>query len=157
MINTAISEELEVPIGLPQGSVLAPILFLIYINDIVNAVEGCEIRLFADDALIMISENNINVAISKMQMALNNLYTWLCGNRLKLNINKTKYMIITRRNFNDLNVELKINNESIQRVDSIKYLGIIIDNKLKFEEHIKYTVAKVAKNWDYAENIQIST
>ncbi|XP_036340251.1 uncharacterized protein LOC118749554 [Rhagoletis pomonella] len=54
VINTAISEELEVPIGLPQGSVLAPILFLIYINDIVNAVEGCEIRLFADDALIMI-------------------------------------------------------------------------------------------------------
>lgn len=145
VINDVMSDELEVPIGLPQGTVLAPILFLIYINDIVNAIEGCEIRLFADDALMMISENNINTAIAKVQHELNNLYKWLCGNRLKLNINKTKYMILTRRNINEDDItELKINDEILQRVNSIKYLGIIIDSKLKFEDHINYTIEKVA-------------
>lgn len=134
------------PIGLPQGSVLAPILFLIYINDIINVIQDCEIKLFADDALLMISDDNITTAVTKMQNDLNNLYTWLCANRLKLNINKTKYMVITRKNINDEDLSgLKINNESIQKVNSIKYLGIIIDNKLKFEEHINYIVEKVMK------------
>ncbi|XP_017466282.1 PREDICTED: uncharacterized protein LOC108359114 isoform X2 [Rhagoletis zephyria] len=82
----------------------------------------------------------------KMQEDLRCLYKWLCVNRLQLNVNKTKFMVISRAaNVSSDNYSLKIKDEVIEKVRIIKYLGIYIDDKLKFEEHIDYTVAKIRK------------
>lgn len=144
VIGSSLSEKIEVKIGLPQGSVLAPILFNLYINDVVASLKFSSIKLFADDALIMISGVDVNDMRDKLNSDLESFYNWLCVNRLKLNIDKTKYMFITRNN--SLNVvNIKINSTVIEKVCIFKYLGIQIDDKLKFFERINYTVSKIAK------------
>ena len=144
IIGSSKSEDILVELGLPQGSVLAPILFNIYINDIVKALRYSKIKLFADDALITISGSNEKDIFEKLQQDLDSLYKWLCINKLKINIEKTKYMIITRKN-NFEAFSLTINNTILERVESIMYLGIHIDNKLNFNDHIDYTISKIAK------------
>lgn len=145
VIGDAVSSEIDVPIGLQQGSVLAPILFIVYINDVIKYLKFCKIRLFADDALLTLSAPTMEEAISKVQTDLNMIYIWLCHNKLKINIDKTKYMLMTRRTVDPDIITLNIANNPLQRVDKIKYLGIIIDDKLKFDEHLKYTEAKLGK------------
>ena len=144
VIGSAISNEVDVNIGLPQGSVLAPILFNIYINDIKKVLNFSTIKLFADDALITISGSDIVDINQKLQQDLDSLFKWLCINKLKINIEKTKYMIISRKT-NIEDIELKINNQIKQKVKSIVYLGIQIDEKLDFNDHIEYTIRKIAK------------
>ncbi|XP_067622537.1 probable RNA-directed DNA polymerase from transposon BS isoform X1 [Eurosta solidaginis] len=144
VIRNKISPEVDIEIGLPQGSVLAAILFIIYINDIKNCIKYCKIRLFADDALLTVSGNTIDEAASKIQSDLQAIYKWLCQNMLKINIEKTKWMIMGSRVTQD-DVSLKIANTPIERVTRIKYLGIIIDDKLKFDEHLKYIEGKISK------------
>lgn len=144
IIGNAMSNEIDVNIGLPQGSVLAAILFTIYINDINKCMKFSRIRLFADDALLTISCYTLDEAISKIQTDLNLIYQWLCQNKLKTNVEKTKWMLITKKSISINNITLKISNTDIHRVNQIKYLGIIIDDKLKFDEHLKYIDAKLS-------------
>ena len=144
VIGQEISEARNVDIGLPQGSVLAPLLFNIYINNIGKVLKYSSIKLFADDALIMISGSNIEEIRDKLQYDLDNLYSWLCVNKLMINIDKTKFMVITRK-LNSENIVLKINNKEIENVESIKYLGIQIDCKLNFNKHTEYTIKKISK------------
>lgn len=141
----AVSSEININIGLPQGTILAPLLFILYINDIKSCLKYCKIRLFADDALLMVSDGNINNAMKMMQEDIDNLYVWLCQNKLKLNITKTKFMILTRNHVNVDNCVLKIKNDNIERVNVIKYLGVMIDDKLNFDEHLNYIRIKIAK------------
>lgn len=98
-------------IGLPQGSVLAPILFILYINDIVKNIKFGKIKLFADDALLYVTDESLEQAKEKMNMELNDLYKWLCMNKLKLNIDKTKAMIIGSK---QEDIEIMINSEKIE-------------------------------------------
>lgn len=88
VIGEELSKDLPVDIGLPQGSVLAPILFNIYINDVLSSIRYCKIRLFADDALLTISEDDLDTATDKMQNDLDSLYVWLCKNKLMLNVKR---------------------------------------------------------------------
>jgi Reverse transcriptase (RNA-dependent DNA polymerase) len=108
--------------GVPQGSVLGPILFVLYINDIVLAVHHSTVNLFADDTLLSIVGNNVEECLTKMNEDLATLAEWLNFNKLKLNVDKTKYMIITsRRTEAASNSNLKIYAEVIQRVKTMKY------------------------------------
>lgn len=150
IIGSAVSSVVDVNIGLPQGSVLAPILFTIYINDIKKCLRHCKIRLFADDALVTISETNAYDAMLKMQEDLDSLYRWLCIRKLKLNVDKTKFMIICKNrsstgNNHLSNIGLRIKNDELQKVDKIKYLGVLIDESLTFGEHINYLENKIAR------------
>jgi len=158
IVNSNISEEISVNNGLPQGSVLAPILFLVYINDIVKALEYCDIKLFADDALLFVSAPDPVVALEKIQIDLNNLYHWLCENKMKINIDKTKFMVLNRQNV-EYSLQLKIKDDSIEEVKEIKYLGVVIDTKLKFQGHINHVSKKLAKNIGFLQRScrQLST
>lgn len=143
-IDNCKSNEITNNLGVPQGSILGPLLFLIYINDIGNCLEFCQIRMFADDTLIFVAEDNIDEAIVKINTDLDSLYHKICMNKLKLNIRKTKVLIIDNKNsLNKYESNIKINNVNLDIVDHVKYLGVIIDENLSFKNHLSYISGKI--------------
>lgn len=118
------SDNINVNIGVPQGTALSVILFIIYINDIVKVPNFGTVFLFADDSVLVVESDNIHDAIIKMNEDLNRIYEWLCENKLMLNTNKTKWMTIVRdkRTINGTH-ELRIGGQTIEKVLKIKYLG----------------------------------
>lgn len=144
--NNQESNKLIIDLGVPQGSVLGPLLFILYINDIELNCENCNINLFADDTLISVSDINLESAIIKINNNLHTISEWLKINKLKLNTDKTKAMIIGHRTIPiDLNTDIKIENVKLECVSQFKYLGVIIDNKLKFNGNVDYILKKVSK------------
>ena len=132
-VNSTKSNIWPTDTGVPQGSVLSPLLFLILINDLPNCT-NMEVLNFADDTLLYLTlpknTNNIESLINSELIKVN---TWMEANQLKLNASKTNYLIFSHRNKinNTLdNLQLNINNTPIKRTKSCKYLGITIDDKL---------------------------
>lgn len=139
-----VSEERLVEYGVPQGSVLGPLLFILYINDIHTCVKYGQINLFADDTLLYIKTTNIEDGIQKLNEDLSNMHRWLNQNKLKLNVTKTKWIIISEKK-NILNInKITIDGEIIERVKTIKYLGIDIDEHLKFNDYLISVKKKVS-------------
>ena len=148
-INNIFSDNLKTQYGVPQGSVLGPLLFNIYINDINASVNCSFLNLFADDTLVVISDENLESALQKMNIELCKIQKYFNVNKLILNANKTKAMIITtpykHTNININNVNLQLNNSSIEIVLEFKYLGFILDNTLSFKKHSQYIQKKIRK------------
>lgn len=142
--KNSISDSISNNIGVPQGSVLGPILFIMYINDINDFVSGSKLNCFADDTSISCARKDINEAITILNSDLEKVSTWLKKNKLKLNISKTKHMIISNKKIVAENTVM-IDGEIIERVSSFKYLGIVIDYQLKFKENSEYVAKKMAK------------
>lgn len=136
--------------GVPQGSILGALLFIIYINDIPNVLENCEIVLYADDTLIYNEANTEEECLENLQKDIKNVNIWLKMNKLKLNENKTKIMEINMTS----NMTIEINNKIIEKVESIKYLGFVIDKNLKFKEHIDYICKKIGKKIGFFKRIR---
>ena len=142
--------------GVPQGSILGPLLFLLYINDIPNAMSSnrAKIKLFADDTTIYLSHENVNILYNEANAVVKNIFNWLCSNKLTLNTTKTKYIIICprQRSYNDLNLKLTINGQNIQKVGkdetekTIKFLGIYIDDQLTWKDHLLYINKTISKS-----------
>ena len=120
--------------GVPQGSILGPFLYLICVNDISKSCK-CNILSFADDTTIYLSNSDLNVLYTEANIVVNDLYNWFCANKLSLDANKTKYLIIRppHRPCNLENYHICINNTRLSRVgnncseSSTKFLGIYID------------------------------
>lgn len=138
------SKEKEIPIGLAQGTQLSVILFLIYINDLVNVAKSGKILLFADDAVHITKCKNVNEGIQKANEDLENIYKWMNANKLKLNIDKTKWMLMSKKTVKCNQNSIKIGGEFIERVQNIKYLGFNINEKLSLDKQMKNTTKKVA-------------
>ena len=133
--------------GVPQGSVLGPILFLLYINDLPNISSIFKPILFADDTTLIFSDTSISKLENKMQCGIDQLYVWLNINKLSLNIDKTNILLFNIRNINDnVKLKLKIDNKEIRNVEMIKFLGIIIDNKLDWNRQIHYVCTKLSRS-----------
>lgn len=149
--KNSVSEPREVLHGVPQGSVLGPILFILYLNDIVtyikNSIARVEIQMFADDTLIYVTGNDIDVIIETLNEALEHICKWLTKNNLTLNTEKSKVMLLSNQfsTINNSNRHVEINQQKIQRVTEFKYLGVIIDQHLKFSSHANYVIKKVSK------------
>ena len=132
--------------GVPQGSVLGPLLFLIYINDIVNSSKLFNFTLFADDTSLYYSSKSTNNLENVMNCELAKISDWLSANRLSLNVAKSKLLYFTNKNRNSLkNIEIRINGESLKEVDSAKYLGVHIDNKLSWSVHTNNLKLRLSK------------
>ena len=127
-INGESSSLLDITCGVPQGSVLGPLLFLIYINDLPNISKIFHFFLFANDTNIYHEANSIKKLESELNKGLRCLHTWLIVNRLSLNIGKTNFVV-----FHPYNkpikgiITLKIQKKAISEKKYIKYLGFLVD------------------------------
>ena len=143
VIKGQCSEWGEIEAGVPQGSVLGPLLFLVYINDLIEAVD-CDIKLFADDTTLYISVDDHKVASDTLNRNLCNVKVW--ANRWLVNFNpeKTESLVVTNKKKESYPPVL-YNNEPIREVDSHKHLGLTFNSKLSWSQHIGSLVARIAK------------
>jgi len=121
--------------GVPQGSILGPLLFLLYINDMSKCTRNLQFVHFADDTTVFNSGSNIADVVNEMNAELTRIADWLKANRLSLNVGKTTYMIISDGEMLDVPA-VRIGDRNIIRVTESKFLGITIDEKLSFKHHV---------------------
>ena len=143
--NMTKSNKLTINCGVPQGSILGPLLFLIYINDLSTVSSALFSILFADDTNMFDTGKDINLLSKKINEELIKIQEWLRCNKLSLNVSKTHYMIFcpSQKVVND--VRIVLDNELIDRVYVTKFLGVQIDYKLSWSMHIEYTCKKLSK------------
>ena len=144
-IGNTFSEKLDIGIGVPQGSVLGPILFLLYVNEIPNICRNFTSCLFADDTTFLSSGYNIDSLFHSCNEALEKFSGWCCANRLSVNVTKTNFMLISNRIHPTLPA-ITFNNISIECSSSVRFLGVELEEKLKFENHINNIARKISKN-----------
>ena len=130
-INGKSSDLLDITCGVPQGSVLGPLLFLIYINDLPNISKILNFYLFADNTNIYYESSSLDNLERTVNSELNKLFLWLNVNRLSLNIDKTNFIVFHPYNKpKKKRTTIKINNKAIKEKEYIKYLGVLIDSTL---------------------------
>ncbi len=145
LYNDTSSDMLDINCGVPQGSILGPALFILFINDLCNVSNILNFILFADDTNIFQSGPCINDLCKSVSKELAKLNIWFRVNKLSLNINKTNFIIFTNNKIK-YDTKVYINDIEIERVFCTKFLGVIIDSKLTWTNHIQHIKGKVAKN-----------
>ena len=134
-IGDATSDIERIKHGVPQGSILGPLLFLIYINDISNSTNAFKFLLFADDTCLLLKNKDLKELENIANKELVNVKYWLMANKLSINEEKTQLLVFHKHHRKSPNIKLNINNFIVEEKSSAVYLGIIIDNKLNFKEH----------------------
>ena len=138
------SDTRKVECGVPQGSVLGPLLFIIYTNDLPNCLNITKAILFADDTTVYMTSNNMKHLYTIVNHELDNLTDWFRANKLSLNISKTNYMLFSHLHKELINTEIKLANTTIPKTKCVKFLGLLIDENLKWDEHIQYIKNKIS-------------
>ena len=134
-INGLISGSEPVVCGVPQGSILGPLLFLLYVNDLPKCITSSSIKLYADDTVIYNCDVSHVQAQQKLQTSLDLFSMWCKQNKLSVNTRKTKVMVFTasKRKLNGMHVNIYMNESKLDVVNSYKYLGITLDSHLKYD------------------------
>ena len=145
-IYDSISNYRTLNIGVPQGSQIAPVLFLLYINDLHNFSSVASTILFADDTTLCFSGPNLSNLVSQCNSELEKFYVWTKANKLSLNISKTNCLLVSNRTHPLVTPQIYFNNSELHFKTSVKFLGIIVDNNLNFSDHIKSVKNKISKS-----------
>jgi hypothetical protein len=129
--------------GVPQGSVLGPLLFLIYVDNIGNSIPDAKVKLLADDTNLFVSHENVKNLNDNVKYNVRLLCQWFVANKLSLNASKTYYMAFSTRNQSPFRVT--VDKLELKRVSACKYLGITLDEELKRKDHIDIVYGKLIK------------
>ena len=143
-VNGTDSTKTRIKYGVPQGSILGPLLFVIYINDIPEIAKFAKFILYADDANIILTGQNMNEIHEQLSELTTVLLKWVNCNGLKLNLKKTNYMIFSRQKI-DNTLNIVIANTQIHRKTESRFLGVIIDEKLTWSQHITSLKSKMSR------------
>ena len=145
-INGFNSESLNINCGVPQGSTLGPLLFIIYINDLHFALKFSTSSHFADDTCLIYSTKNPKTLETNLNYDLKKLNQWLLANRLSLNIDKTRLLLFhSKHNKNQYDINIKLNGVRLEPSRSVKYLGVYLDDNLSWDIHIKELSKKLSR------------
>ena len=146
-INNTCSSLRKISHGVPQGSILGPLLFILYINDITNCSDIMSFILFADDTNLLFSCNDIVSLFLTVNIELSKLALWFRINKLSLNIKKTSYIMFGFKHLPNTcnNLKLNIDGCEIEKVECTKFLGVYIDSKLNWKTHAEHITIKISK------------
>ena len=132
----------EISCRVPQGSILGPLFFLLYINDINNAFNLLNLILFADDTNVFMSHKDLNYLSDTDKLSI-----WFKVNKLSLNLKKTKFMVFKPRQKRSIcNIQISIDNQNIVEVKETNFLGVILDENLNWKSEISHVASKVVKS-----------
>src|SRR6218665_1366046 len=146
--NNKISSLRPIKYGVPQGSILWPLLFLLFINDLPNVSLSMHFELFADDSNVFISHKSHENLFQIMNSELPRVNDWFKANKLSLNLTKTFFILFAshRKILPTKSLRLEIDGILIPQVNYINFLGAVIDKNLTWKEHISQISIKLAKN-----------
>ena len=156
--DTCTSDMKSIRNGVPQGSILGPLLFLIYINDFPNSSKLFNFLMYADDTTLFCCLEDIKS--DNKELVLNNelqrVHSWLKANRLSLNVKKTKYMLFRKQKRTDIReLNLRISNDAIQPVDDFNFLGLHINSKLNWETHTNVISKRMSRAVGVIKKLQL--
>ena len=155
LINGKKSNTTSIETGVPQGSVLGPLLFIVYVNDLVNSIKDGKTTLFADDTSILLHDKDLKLLKHRSENTLKEVYDWLVCNKLTLSWEKTFFVIYHSYKKNaDVIHELRVYDNRVKRAKSAKYLGMIIDETLSWNEHVTNLCNTLSRNFNLFYNIR---
>ena len=146
-IGEAKSDMLQIECGVPQGSILGPLLFLLYINDFPNSSDTLDFHIFADDSNLFYMNKNFVELERTLNNELISIHSWLCSNKLALNIAKSNVVVFhPPQKALPYNIEIAINGKKLSNASNTKYLGVFIDSHLNWKNHVSNLAKKVKRN-----------
>ena len=139
VMNGVPSQWAEISTGVPQGSILGPLLFVIFVNDLPSVVEECTVNLYADDTALYSVHSDPGELSRRVQEDLQRVAEWITRNGLRMNVNKTQLLVLNRKGKQSTadSVQVSVGDSKLQKQDCVKYLGVSIDKDLSWKTHIE--------------------
>lgn len=156
-VNNIISDSHNLNLGVPQGSVLSPLLFILFINDLESYISkeiNAFLTMFADDTTICVTATSLKTLELNANKLLALFYDWCSSNNLIINASKTNYILFHNRNIDPQNFTLQLNTTTLGKVSSTKFLGLYIDQGLSWVNHIDHVLSKLRSAYYVIRNLK---